>query len=275
MAGIIAKRPAMLVSNHDCGIDAGLVPLRIPVRVGHTGYSPAGRSVPWSTAYNVPVPVTTDMNWLETYRMLAERVGADFPGPPSVDVPDPLLTWADDKLLSLGLEVGEKCAAVQIGVWQVQAWKEWPVSHLAEMCRSLWSQHKVRPVLMGDSGGAGAAAELQRLIPEVPTISLVGTTSVSEAAAIIERCDVTICNDSGLMHLSAAVGTPTVAVYGMTNPAKTWCYDSPHRFVRRMDTLSCYDLDTRVLESCPHRMCLTQLEPELVLSAVLDALDVS
>lgn len=270
---LAARRPQLLVSNHDGHIDGHLLPLRVPVRVGHTGASPPGHPLRWGSTFNIPVPVTRDMNWLETYRLLAERLDAPFSGPPSVTVPEPLRQWADNRLAEMGLGGEEACVAVQIGVWEQQAWKQWPVRHLADLCSALWAERGLRPVLLGDSTGARATEELRQLASDLPAISLVGSTGIAQAAAIMDRCRVSVCNDSGLMHLSAAVGTPTVAVYGMTNPAKTWCYGSPHRFVRREDCLPCYDLDTRVLARCEHRMCLTQLDPDRVLRAVLDILE--
>jgi ADP-heptose:LPS heptosyltransferase len=212
------------------------------------------------------------MNWFETYRMLAKSVGAELSGPPAVEVPKSDRTWAKGRLTELGLTDDEECIAIQVGVWSVQAWKGWPVEHLADACREIWMTRGLRPVLLGDADGIPIAAELRRQLSDIPVISLVGETSIAQAAAIIANCVATIANDSGIMHLSASVGTPTVAVYGMSNPTKTWCYESPHRFVRRTDCVPCYDLDFRILEGCEHRKCLTMLEPKHVVSAVFDAL---
>jgi ADP-heptose:LPS heptosyltransferase len=270
---LAARRPSLLVSNHNSGIEPFLAPLRIKARVGHVGEDPMGRAIPWASVFNIPVPVTSKMNWLDTYRELADRVGAEFSGPPKVKIPDSMRQWAAERLTELGLANDEHGFAVQVGVWQLQAWKEWPVAKLADACRAIWNERGLRPVLLGDIAGLPIAAELQQRLEGIPVISLVGETSVAQAAAIIANCKATIANDSGIMHLSAAVGTPTIGVYGMSNPAKTWCYELPHRFVRRNDCVPCTDQDYRILKGCAHRKCLTRLESEPVTSAVLEALD--
>ncbi|HEX2188400.1 MAG TPA: hypothetical protein VHG51_05850, partial [Longimicrobiaceae bacterium] len=71
-----AARPEVMVSNFDSQVDHLLAPLRIPVRVGHAGRRATGGDLLWQHTLNVPVPVDTGTNWLESYRRLAERIGA-------------------------------------------------------------------------------------------------------------------------------------------------------------------------------------------------------
>jgi ADP-heptose:LPS heptosyltransferase len=52
-------------------------------------------------------------------------------------------------------------------------------------------------------------------------------TNFNEAAAVLKKCELLICNDGGLIHLSVAVGTPSLAIFGNTNPLN-W---SPNNFV--------------------------------------------
>ena len=267
---IARRRPELLIGNYNGQIEHLLIPLRIPVRVGHSGTNLVGHPLAWSSMFNVPVAIHRGMNWLETYRLLSERVGAAFPGVPSVTVPRRLRDWAGAELTQLGLEEDEACLAVQIGVWQPQAWKQWPVARLAELCRMLWKTHRIRAVLLGDRSGRRSLEEFRSVARDVPSVSLVGSTTVAQAAAILSRCRASVCNDSGLMHLSAAVGTPTVAIYGMTDPAKTWCYSPPHRMVRQEDCVPCYNLDSRILARCEHKGCLSQLEADRVYRAVVE-----
>ena len=58
-----------------------------------------------------------------------------------------------------------------------------------------------------------------------------GKTSVKQAAALIERCDLLVCNDSGLMHAAVAVGTPVVAIYGPTDYRRTAPLGAIHRMI--------------------------------------------
>lgn len=72
-------------------------------------------------------------------------------------------------------------------------------------------------VLLGGREEQGLARTLARALGPT-TINMVGKTSVPETAAILSRCRLLVCNDSGLMHLAVAVGTPVVAIFVSTDP---------------------------------------------------------
>jgi heptosyltransferase-2 len=57
---------------------------------------------------------------------------------------------------------------------------------------------------------------------ETPLVDIAGRTNLSDAIALIARCDLFITNDSGLMHVAGALGVPTVAIFGSTNPKTTY-----------------------------------------------------
>jgi heptosyltransferase-2 len=67
---------------------------------------------------------------------------------------------------------------------------------------------------------------------EMPAIDLSGRTSLGEAMALIDRCDAFVTNDSGLMHVGAALNTPLVAIFGSTNFTTTSPYSPTSRIVR-------------------------------------------
>jgi heptosyltransferase-2 len=54
-----------------------------------------------------------------------------------------------------------------------------------------------------------------------PLVDIAGRTNLKEAMAVIARCTLFISNDSGLMHVAGALGIPTIALFGSTNPAAT------------------------------------------------------
>lgn len=94
------------------------------------------------------------MNWIETYRLISEKLGGRDPGLPSVIVPGRLKDWAKVELARFGLKKGERCIAVQIGVWEGHFWKQWPMENVAKLCTKLWKKDKLRPVFLGDSSGS-------------------------------------------------------------------------------------------------------------------------
>ena len=70
------------------------------------------------------------------------------------------------------------------------------------------------------------AAEVLRLTQHARPVNLVGRTSVKTLAAVLQRCDLLLSADSGPMHLATAVGTPTLALFGSTDPAVTGPFDT-------------------------------------------------
>jgi ADP-heptose:LPS heptosyltransferase len=66
-------------------------------------------------------------------------------------------------------------------------------------------------------------------------VCVAGGTTLPQFAALLAACQFVLCNDSGGMHLAAAVGTPVVAVFGVTDAARTGPLGSEHTVVRRED----------------------------------------
>jgi ADP-heptose:LPS heptosyltransferase len=89
--------------------------------------------------------------------------------------------------------------------------KSWPVESYAELAAQL-TERGLRVVWLGD------ARDASRLPGEVAGICLAGRLSVAETAAVLSTCDRLVANDSFLLHLGEALGVPTVAIFGPTNP---------------------------------------------------------
>ena len=98
--------------------------------------------------------------------------------------------------------------------------KQWPAERYAEAGRRLAAETGGTVVLLGTAGEA-PLCEGVRVAIGAPAVSLAGRTSLAELSGALETADAVLCNDSGGMHLAAAMGTPTVAVFGITNPAQT------------------------------------------------------
>ncbi|MDH3558923.1 MAG: glycosyltransferase family 9 protein, partial [Deltaproteobacteria bacterium] len=72
-------------------------------------------------------------------------------------------------------------------------------------------------------GGTGEEPLAEQISAEMdhPVINLIGRTTVAEVLALIGRCSLFLSNDSGLMHVAAALNIPQVALFGSTDPQKT------------------------------------------------------
>jgi heptosyltransferase-2 len=140
--------------------------------------------------------------------------------------------------------------------------KRWPAAHFAALARRLASEGRA-VWLLGGPGDAGIGDEVAALAPEA--INLAGRTTLSEAIDLISAAQAVVSNDSGLMHVAAALGRPVVGLYGATSPDFTPPL-SPDAVILRED-LPCSPCGER---ACPlgHLRCLNDLAPERVMAAL-------
>jgi lipopolysaccharide heptosyltransferase II len=100
-------------------------------------------------------------------------------------------------------------------------------------------------------------------------LSMAGELTLGQLAALIAGAQVTVCNNSGPAHISAAVGTPVVVLYALTNPQHT-----PWNVASRVLN---HDVPCRncLKSTCPqlHHDCLLKVQPEQVASAALELMD--
>ena len=96
--------------------------------------------------------------------------------------------------------------------------KRWPSDHYAELARDMMAKG-LGVALLGSKNDADVTGEIAALAPGA--IDLAGKTRLEDAIDLIAAAKLAVSNDSGLMHVAAAVGTPIVAVYGSTSPENT------------------------------------------------------
>ena len=100
---------------------------------------------------------------------------------------------------------------------------------------------------------AGAPAE-RDLAERVGGINLAGRTTLRQLAALIEGAELVIANDSGPMHIAAALNRPLVALFGPTNPVRTGPYGRQDAVLRlNLPCSPCYS------RACTHQSCLQWL----------------
>lgn len=97
--------------------------------------------------------------------------------------------------------------------------KRWPADKFAPLCARLIEEFKIRVILVGDESDAQACAAVQKLIQQ-PVVNLCAKTSLKSLAALIERAQLVISNDSAVMHLASYLDRPTLAIFGPTDYKK-------------------------------------------------------
>lgn len=100
--------------------------------------------------------------------------------------------------------------------------KTWPRAKFEELVRSLTSPQGATPgaavVLIGAEADRSVLEGMHQTLDATQIIDLIGCEDLMTVAAVLSKCRVAIANDSGLAHLAAAVGAPTVALFGPTRP---------------------------------------------------------
>ncbi len=249
-------------------IKSALIPLfaGIPERIGFIGEARYGLINRRHRLDKVALP-----QMAERFAQLAETPGAPLPRP----LPLPHIASSSEQqnatLAALGLERPNKLAIFCPGAEYGPA-KRWPTRHFAKLADML-AEHGYTIWLLGSPkdqavGEEIAALTLHLAAGSTPLRMLCGTTSLAQAIDLIAVADFVVCNDSGLMHLAAAVGRPLVAVYGSSSPGFTPPLSKDAHIVSlHLACSPCFKRD------CPlgHLDCLNQLDPQRVLAACLAA----
>lgn len=124
---------------------------------------------------------------------------------------------AEQLLGRLGLNSAAPLAVIQPGA---RYWfKAWPAERFAELADRLAGTFGYR-VLIGGSEQDRRVAEQIASLATCKPVSLAGQASLRTFAAVLKKAALFVGNDSGAMHIAAAVGTPIVALFGPSNPAE-------------------------------------------------------
>lgn len=143
--------------------------------------------------------------------------------------------------------------------------KQWPVEHYAQVAEFVVQQGKL-VWLFGSAKDRDTCERIKQLIPtqhHAQVHNLAGNTSLIEAVDLLGACHTVISNDSGLMHVAAAVGCHVIGVYGSTSPDYTPPLADKVNIVHT--DISCRPCFKR---ECPlgHLKCLTELSPKTVIA---------
>ncbi len=127
---------------------------------------------------------------------------------------------AQDKLLARNFlrqhSIGDNEVVVAIHPGAGKQQNRWPVEQFAELATALHRQFAVRLIVTWGPKEKDLGLDLRRRLPFEPIV--VHGLSLRQLAALLSQTDVFVCNDTGVMHLAAAVSTPLVAIFGPTDP---------------------------------------------------------
>ncbi len=170
-------------------------------------------------------------------------------------------------LRQLGLNTDRPAVAFMPGAEYGPA-KQWPAAHFARLAQDLLARgHQVW--ILGSAKDRPVGEAIADAVPCNGIHNLCGQTQLADVVDLLSVCAAAVSNDSGLMHVAAALDIPLVALYGSSDPRHTPPL-SPKAQIQYLG-LSCSPCFQR---QCPlgHTHCLTQMGPERVLQALVPVL---
>jgi lipopolysaccharide heptosyltransferase II len=248
---------------------------KAPFRAGHiTSPGWPRRFSRYSFIFNLPIAMREDEHEVERYLDLARVTGARnlllAEAETFIHLTDRDREFAQAFLTRATAEPVAAIIGVQPGTSPAMRWKQWPIERYRKLMERLMAENSESLILLfGSAGEVEMIKEMaEGLGPRV--VVAAGKTSVKQVAALIERCDLLICNDSGLMHTAVAVGTPVAAIYGPTDINRTAPLGSCHTVIRHeLPCSPCFKLEGDAqVHLCPHHDCLMTITPDEVYQIV-------
>jgi lipopolysaccharide heptosyltransferase I len=121
----------------------------------------------------------------------------------------------------------------QVAICPASRWKtkNWPTERFAEVAKKLQESMDASITLLGGPEDIETCRIIEDIL-EKPCRNLAGKTSIIEMGGILQNVDLLIANDSGPSHMAAAVNTPTLVIFGPTNPDRTRPFGDIHHVLK-------------------------------------------
>ena len=227
------------------------------------GFANAREGSPWFYSTRVTVP-QSEMHAVDRYMLVAKALGAVDSGTPEFRFRIPQTDYDEvDRLLSRsGVTPGMSWVAMNVSArWPT---KRWPAASFAEVADQLQQEGCGAVVMIG---GPDERADVVAVRGQMKTeaIDLAGATTVGLLPALLSKASMLITNDSGPMHIAAAVGTPVVALFGPTSEVRTGPYGAGH--VVLTEPVPCRPCFSRTCHNSLPLECLRAVSPQQVLTA--------
>ena len=188
--------------------------------------------------------------YLKLARLMDCRIfGIEYPMPPLPET-TPILEQLPGEFCIMAPSAGKEA-------------NRWPAERFGQLAATL----PLSTIVISCQADA-AVAEAVVQASEGQAVSIAGKTGLKELVALIGRAKCMICNDTGPMHIAAALGVPVFALFGPANPVRTGPYGEIHTIIRRdMECAPCYRW-----QPCKHWRCMLDLTVDEVAEVVGEVL---
>jgi heptosyltransferase-2 len=230
------------------------------------GYASSGRGLLLTKAIARP---RGERHQSEYYLDLVRGFGFAAPAVvPQIEVTGRTRARASALLQQHGVLPGERLVGFAPGAAYGHA-KRWPPDRVAQVIARLARERQARCVLVGTAGDREAGREIESsLPPEIGMVNLIGRTDLRVLMGVLKACAAFVSNDSGAMHLAAAVGVPVTALFGPTKERVTAPVGEHDVLLHQVFCRPC------MLRECPidHR-CMKRISVDEVFTSVARRLD--
>jgi lipopolysaccharide heptosyltransferase II len=174
------------------------------------GFEESGREI----FFNLKGPVVSAPKQMVDHLLdLVERLGGRKKGyAPEVFLSDMEIQWASEVLENKGISTNELTIAIHPGAYYPS--QRWRAERLGELARRILEQCGAKVILLGCSDEEGLLKAVKKSAGE--DVQIFSCDNIREFMALLSKCDLMICNNSGPLHIASALKVPTVSTIGPT-----------------------------------------------------------
>jgi heptosyltransferase-2 len=271
------------ILNFEQGSIAGtafLASLGIPSHVGFVIHSNDPKRL--LLTHSVPFREHRSMwqSFIGLARVLYPDLPESLPAAPLFCSPD-AIRWIDEWWSNCVGDAVRNTVAIHVGCAAGMDFKRWPVERfvaLGERIKSRWEDSVI--LLTGTSSESALIRDFRKRYSG-RSVDASNLGSIERTAVLLKRCQILVSNDTGVMHLGAAVGTPTVGLFGPTSPEHWAPVGKRATFVREthVECSPCVNNYTNTMPSqCKHQVksaCMADIRVETVLCAITRVINLS
>ena len=220
-----------------------------------------------------PVFLDPDRHMVDSYVRLLEPLGIE---PEPVETLEDIFISRDEEqaarswLLAREINEADTLVGIHAGSGPRAPYKRWPARKFAEIVRRLTGQRKAHVILTGGAQERQLNEEIIRLAGGGTVHNIAGDLSVIRTAAMIRKCSVFLSNDTGPMHIAAAMGVPTVGLFGPELPRRYGPVGKRNVALRKsLPCTPCVHIYRGQVRDCDDPVCMKQIDVEDVWSEML------
>ncbi|HWG96087.1 MAG TPA: lipopolysaccharide heptosyltransferase II [Nitrospira sp.] len=232
-----------------------------PTRIG---FANGREGSPWFYTQRIPV-LSPDIHAVDRYLSVAAALGSSLPGKPrfGLRLLEKDMATVRELCRRKGFSMDKPWVAMNIGArWPT---KRWPLASFAAVVDQLHETHR-DPVVMIGSADERAYTNRLMALTDRPFVDLSGEIPLGCLPALLSTATAMITNDSGPMHIAAALGVPIITMFGPTSAIRTGPYGAGHHVLAGQ--VSCSPCFSRVCRHDPELECLHLIKPTQVVDVI-------